>query len=211
MPAPIRHQGGVALFYLESPAFEVEAIRQFGANVIVCQLVTGERRWYIFGCYLAPGDGTMIRYVEALMEYRPIGNELIVVGDLNVELKKAGDQGRDREIAAAVMTEGLEDITGHFFPRRRAWCRDRRTWEVVRQGRVVRSWEEYILVSDREIFQNVAIRDPRHNSDYLMVVGCLRGASRWNTLVTSGAGRAFRYVRPAVRRGRGWTSFSLSC
>ena len=54
--APRRHRDGVALFYWESPAFAVEAIFQFGANVIACQLETGERRWYIIGCYLALGD-----------------------------------------------------------------------------------------------------------------------------------------------------------
>ena len=32
--ALIRHCGGVALFYRDSPAFAVEAINQFGANVI---------------------------------------------------------------------------------------------------------------------------------------------------------------------------------
>ena len=50
MPAPSRHPGGAAIFYRESPVFAVEVIHQFGAKVIVCQLVTGERRWYIVGC-----------------------------------------------------------------------------------------------------------------------------------------------------------------
>ena len=49
-PAPIRHWGGVVLFYRDSPTFTVEAIHQFGANVIACQLATGERRWYIVRC-----------------------------------------------------------------------------------------------------------------------------------------------------------------
>ena len=39
-----RHRGGVALFCWDSPAFAVEAILQFGANVIACQMATGERR-----------------------------------------------------------------------------------------------------------------------------------------------------------------------
>ena len=41
--SPSRHRGSVALFYWDSPAFAVEVIRQFGVNVIMCQLVTGER------------------------------------------------------------------------------------------------------------------------------------------------------------------------
>ena len=47
MPSPSQRRGSVALFYWDSSAFAVEAIHQFGANVIVCQLATGERRWYI--------------------------------------------------------------------------------------------------------------------------------------------------------------------
>ena len=44
---------------------------------------------------------------------------------------------------------------------------------MVRQGRVVRSQTDYILGSDPRIFQNVAFRDPRHNSDHFIVLGCL--------------------------------------
>ena len=44
-PALSRHQGGVTIFYRDSPVFAVEKIRQFGANVIACQLATGERLW----------------------------------------------------------------------------------------------------------------------------------------------------------------------
>ena len=35
-PAPSRHQGGVAIFYRDSPVFAVKAIHQFGTNVIAC-------------------------------------------------------------------------------------------------------------------------------------------------------------------------------
>ena len=49
-------------------------------------------------------------------------------------------------------------------------------WEVVRQGRVVRSRTYYILGSECRIFQNVAVQDLRHKSDHFMVVECLRGA-----------------------------------
>ena len=48
---------------------------------------------------------------------------------------------------------------------------------MVRQGRVVWSRIDYILGSKRRIFQNVDVRYPRHNSDHIMVLGCLYGAS----------------------------------
>ena len=92
---PSRHRGGVALFYQDSPVFKVEAILKFGANVIACQLETGERHWYIVVCYLAPGNGTMIWDVEAAMAKRPKGAELIFAGDFNVYLEKTDGQGPD--------------------------------------------------------------------------------------------------------------------
>ena len=174
----IQHQGGLAIFYWEYPVFTVEAIHQFGANVISCQLATGERRWYIVGYDLAPRGGKTIRDVDPAMAEKPSGAELIVAGDLNVELGKTGIKGREEEITGAVASTGLEDMAGHhLFPRRRVWCRDWRTWSMRRHGRVVRSRTDDILGSDSQIFQNVAVRDPSHNSDHFMVVGSLCGAS----------------------------------
>ena len=57
------------------------------------------------------------------------------------------------------------------------WFKDQRTWRMVRQGRVGRSKTDYILGSDHQIFENVAIRDLRHNSNHLMVMGCLHRSS----------------------------------
>ena len=57
---PSRHRGGVAVFYQPSPHFVVEAVQQFVPNIVGLQLVTGARRWYIIGCYLAPNDTSKI-------------------------------------------------------------------------------------------------------------------------------------------------------
>ena len=45
------------------------------------------------------------------------------------------------------------------------------------KGREVRSRTEYILGTDCRIFRNVSVRDPWHNSDNYMVLGCLPSAS----------------------------------
>ena len=58
--APSRHRGGAAVFYCPSPRYVVEAIQQFGPNIVGFQLVTGERRWYIIRCYLAPDNTSTI-------------------------------------------------------------------------------------------------------------------------------------------------------
>ena len=44
---------------------------------------------------------------------------------------------------------------------------------MVIQRREVRSQMDYILGSNRRIFQNVAVWDPRNNSEHYMVMGCL--------------------------------------
>ena len=42
-----------------------------------------------------------------------------------------------------------------------------------RSGREVRSWTDYILGTDSCLFQNVLVRDARHNTYYYLVLGCL--------------------------------------
>ena len=41
---------------------------------------------------------------------------------------------------------------------------------------MVRSRTDYLLGTDGSLFKNVSVRDPRHNTDHFMVVGCLRSA-----------------------------------
>ena len=77
----------------------------------------------------------------------------------------------------AVATMGLEDISAHFLPRQRAWNLYQRTWVVVKQGKEMRSRTDYILGYNCQIFQNVAVQDPQHNSGHYMVMGCLYGVS----------------------------------
>ena len=74
-------------------------------------------------------------------------------------------------------TEGNEDMSAHFLPSRRSWFRDGRMWSMIREGREVRSWTDYILGTDLRLFGNVSVRDPRHNSDHYMVLGCLHSAT----------------------------------
>ena len=116
MLGPSQHCNGVVLFYRESTIFVVEVIRQFGANVITCQLATGERRWFIFGCYLAPGYRATIRDVKTAINKQSRGTELIVAGYINVDLEKTGGRFRYKDIAAVVVTAGLEDLSGYFLP-----------------------------------------------------------------------------------------------
>ena len=99
----------------------------------------------------------------------------VVAGDLNTDLGEMECDRRGAEISAALTEAGLEDMAAHFLPRKRRWGRERWTWEMVRGGKAVRSRTDYILGTDRSLFRNLAVRDPRYNSDHYMVMGLLWG------------------------------------
>ena len=112
----------------------MEAVWQFGPNVIVFQLVTEARRWYIVVCYLASDDNSTIERVIEVLKERPKGAELRVAGDMNVNLADPEGDRREEGIAATLETEGLEDMAAHFLPRRRPWCWYGRTWSMLLKG-----------------------------------------------------------------------------
>ena len=174
--APIRHRGGVAIIYWPSPHFAVEAVRQFGPNVVGFQLETGAQRWYIIGCYLYPDDTLTVDIVVAALKERPRGAALLVAVDLNTTLMEPENYQRGTDIAAAMTEEGLEDTATHFLPRRHTWGRERRTRSRFREEKVVRSRTDYILGTDCRLFYNMFVREPRHNTDHYMVLGCLRSS-----------------------------------
>ena len=86
-----------------------------------------------------------------------------MAGDLNTNLAAPEGDRTEEDIATTIATEGLEDMAQHFLPRERWWFQDRRTWGMLRKRREVRSWMYYILGTDRRLFRNVSVWDPRHN------------------------------------------------
>ena len=101
----------------------MDEVRPYGPNVLSFEVVSGRRRWYIIGCYLALEDArTIERFVTALGD-QPRGTALVVVGDLNTDLGDVECNGRGAEIAAAITEAGLEDMAAHFLPKKRRWGR----------------------------------------------------------------------------------------
>ena len=101
---PSRHRGGVAVFHRTAPHFAVEAVQQFGPNVVGFQLATGERRWYIVGCHLAPDGTSTIESVVAVLKERPRGAELLVTGDFNVNLAEPEGYRKGEDITVDMVT-----------------------------------------------------------------------------------------------------------
>ena len=116
MEAPSQNCGGVAVLSRASLWFKIEAIQKFGQNVVRFKMATGDWRWYIIGCYLYPGDASMIESVVAALRERSQGPELLLVEDFNAELAQLEGKERDENIAAALAAESLEDMLSHFLP-----------------------------------------------------------------------------------------------
>ena len=148
------------MFYRPAPHFVVKAVQQFKPNVVSFQLETGERWWYIVGCYLDPDNTLMIESVVAALKECPRGAELLVAGYFNVKLSELEGDRRVEDIAAALETEGIKDMSTYFLPHRRSWCRDGRTWSMIWAGREVRSRTDSILGTNRRLFFNVSVRAP---------------------------------------------------
>ena len=93
-----------------------------------------------------------IESVVVALKERPRGAALLVAVDLNTTLTDPENDRRGMEIAVALTEEGLEYGAAHFLLRQHKWGRERRTWSMVREGKVVRSRTDYILGTDRRLF-----------------------------------------------------------
>ena len=61
-----------------------------------------------------------------------------MAGDFNTDLGETASDGRGTEIAAELTEAGVEDMTANFLPTKRIWGRERWTWGMVREGKVIR-------------------------------------------------------------------------
>ena len=77
----------------------MEEVRQYGTNVLSVELVSGRRRMYIVGCYIAPDDAQTIERVVKALKDKPPGSALVVTGDLNTDLGEVeGDRRGDGDL-----------------------------------------------------------------------------------------------------------------
>ena len=130
---------------------------------------------------------------------QPRGAELLVAGYFNTKFSEPERDQRGEEIAETLATEGIDDMSAHFLPRRRSWLWDRRMWSMIWAGREVRSWTDYILGTDQRLFLNVSVWDLSYNSYHYIVLGCIRSAPLREQSTYLG-GRKIPPLRPSRQR-----------
>jgi hypothetical protein len=160
------NQGGIALIFTNSsPYFQIESQQKHGPNNVLmsCILVTGTRQHFIIGAYIPPEDTTTLTSISAAIN-RFAGQPIVLMGDINVDLRTSTH--RDSEIMAFLASAGLEDISNHFIQRRT--FRHGNTWQMDRNGIRFNSKCDYILATDRHIFQYIRTKNPMYDSDHLM-------------------------------------------
>ena len=86
MDAMSAHSIGVAIFYLTTDHFLVEAFQPHGENVVSFQIKSGYRWWFIVGCYMSPYNALIIEEVVVAIGMRPWGDALLMVFDFNTNM-----------------------------------------------------------------------------------------------------------------------------
>ena len=92
-------------------------------------------------------------------------------------------------------TAGLEDMSTHSLLSSKHWAWERISWIMRRLGWEVKSHTDYILGTEIRLLRNISVRDPQHNSDHFIVLGCLRGAAHWEHTIYPGRHQRFS-LRP---------------
>ena len=84
------------------------------------QLESGGKCWFIFGYYLTPYDASKIESIVTAIIQRSRGSMLLVTRDFNLDLAAPEENLRREDIVAVIATTGLQDMSAHFLPCRKA-------------------------------------------------------------------------------------------
>ena len=172
-PSKGAHHGGVVVLYRKADHFTFKVLPLHSPNFISFHLVMVRWRWHVVGCCISPRDASPIEGVAVSIRDQPYGDDLLVVGNLNSNIAEPEGTPWGGAIVDELAAAGLKDMVLRFLTRCKPWLQDRCTWGMRRDGKEVRSRTVYIIVTDRRLFQDVAVRGPLNNSDYYMVLSCL--------------------------------------
>ena len=95
--APRLYHGAIAIFYCEADHFTLEALRLHGPNVVIFQLVSEEKWWYLVSCYIVLDYAFTIKGVVADIIQRPRGEYMLVARDCNACLAAPEGNAHDKD------------------------------------------------------------------------------------------------------------------
>ena len=87
----------------------------FDPNVVGFLITVGAIQWYVVGSYVLPNDVPAVHHVEQALEAASKGLQIILMRDLNVQLKTPRDE-REEDMATALADRGLVSMKYHFMP-----------------------------------------------------------------------------------------------
>ena len=147
-------------------------------NMMVCEIVTGRIWTPLIGAYLPP---LMLYHLPDFEEFlqRFKGLDLIVLGDLNVELEDVSSS-RIQRVADLLMEFDLNNLAWQFLYRRRFW--DLKTWTQVQQGTVLGLICNYILNMDQHLFELVRIQNTQNyaSNHFVLRARLLQGPTQFH-------------------------------
>ena len=150
--------GGVGMVSQDWPEGWIsQSMRFHGPSVVSCKIVYGDQRTPLIVVYFRTSNlDHLLDLDEALNLF--FGRNPVVLGDLNADIGCLRNP-HNQQVAEFLASFGLVDLLGHFRQRPR-FCHLHMWWKVL-QGRVLRSHCDYVLGSDRWLFNTVGIWDPR--------------------------------------------------
>ena len=113
---PIQHHGDIVVLYCKAEHFQVEAHNIHGSNVTSFNMESGERRWFVVGCYFPPDSTSTIESVEFSTGQSPKGVALLVSRDFNYDLAVPEGKTQEEYIMAELASAGLDDMPENFLP-----------------------------------------------------------------------------------------------
>ena len=130
LEASSAHSGGVTVFYQAAYHFSVEVLCLYGANVVIFQLASGCQQWFIVVFYLDLDESLTIEDVVVATSQRPWETALLVVENFNTNLAAPEGRAQNKEIAAAMVELGLENMSRYFLLQHKPWLKDGQTWDM---------------------------------------------------------------------------------
>ena len=162
------NQGGIALISKKGKdRWSLESVQFHGPNVVSFQIKTGELRYSFVGAYIPPDDDETCEHIDQALRRFQSSKRLFLLGDLNMRFENPRDE-REHEILDVLMNYGLINLAKHFSQRKRwraGWTWYQKTVDGPRTAVC-----DYILANDRRIVWNYSLRQPRFDSDHLMLV-----------------------------------------